>query len=249
MTGFQDDLTGFADDYALGLMSPAAADLFEAVMAKDPALAEHVARTRDAMLPLDMSASAVALPSTFAENLRSHIAGTAQDRPLTVGQNMTGADATVIPTAANLPAAPLRRWIAGVAAALVLGVALGFGGASQRPGPEPVVMAVLLGPDGEPRAVVSDYGDDTAEIRFVADIDVPDGFSLQTWTLPSKQMGPTSLGVLDDPQATLLHGPDLPRPNADQLYEITLEPLGGSPTGRPTGPIIAKGFAAAQPGI
>lgn len=30
---------------------------------------------------------------------------------------------------------------------------------------------------------------------------------------------------------------------AGQLYEITLEPSGGSPTGRPTGPIQVKGFA------
>jgi anti-sigma-K factor RskA len=30
----------------------------------------------------------------------------------------------------------------------------------------------------------------------------------------------------------------------DQLFEITLEPRSGSPTGRPTGPIIAKGLTA-----
>jgi anti-sigma-K factor RskA len=27
------------------------------------------------------------------------------------------------------------------------------------------------------------------------------------------------------------------------LFEITLEPVGGSPTGRPTGPILMKGNA------
>ena len=47
-------------------------------------------------------------------------------------------------------------------------------------------------------------------------------------------------------RATTLAGPDLPVPADAQLYEITLEPEGGSPTGRPTGPIIAKGLAAAQ---
>ena len=34
---------------------------------------------------------------------------------------------------------------------------------------------------------------------------------------------------------------DLPPPGPDQLFEITLEPAGGSPTGRPTGPILFKG--------
>lgn len=249
MNGFQDDLIGFADDYALGLMSPAAADLFEAVMAKDPALAEYVAHTRDVMLPLDMSATTVPLPDSFISDLRARIAGTSQDMPPALPAHMLGGDPTVPPTAANFPVAPVRRWMAGIAAALVLGVALGLGWASQRPGPEPVVMAVLLGPDGEPRAVVSDYGDDTAQIRFVADIEVPQGFTLQTWTLPSKQIGPTSLGVLDDQRPRLLRGPDLPMPSDEQLYEITLEPEGGSPTGRPTGPIVAKGFAAAQTDI
>jgi anti-sigma-K factor RskA len=32
-------------------------------------------------------------------------------------------------------------------------------------------------------------------------------------------------------------------PKQDQLYELTLEQAGGSSTGRPTGPILAKGFA------
>jgi anti-sigma-K factor RskA len=30
----------------------------------------------------------------------------------------------------------------------------------------------------------------------------------------------------------------------NQLFEITLEPEGGSPNGRPTGPILFKGNAA-----
>jgi hypothetical protein len=34
---------------------------------------------------------------------------------------------------------------------------------------------------------------------------------------------------------------DLPPPGPDQLFEITLEPAAGSPTGRPTGPVLFKG--------
>ena len=33
----------------------------------------------------------------------------------------------------------------------------------------------------------------------------------------------------------------LPPPGTDQLFEITLEPATGSPTGRPTGPVLFKG--------
>lgn len=232
MTVFRDDLAGFADDYVMGLMSPAEADLFEALMQADPALAAQVARLRDQLLPLDLSAQALPLSPDFAARLRAIIATTPQEAPDRARP-------------ANLPQAP-RRWLAGLAASLVLGVALGLGGASLRPAPAPQVVAVLLDDQGQPRAVIEDFGNDTAEIRFVADVDVPDGFSIQAWTLPSVEMGPRSLGVLDGPRAARLAGPDLPRPADAQLYEITLEPAGGSPTGRPTGPIIAKGLAAAQ---
>ncbi len=240
---FRDDVIAFADDYVMGLMSPTEVELFEALIAADPALSAHVARLRDQLLPLDLSAKATALPAGFASRLQDIIAQTPQDAaPVTMPLS---ADPTVAPVAANLPRAP-RRWLAGLAASLVLGLLLGFGGATQRPAPAPQVVAVLLDDQGQPRAIIEDYGDDTAQIRFVSDVDVPQGFSIQAWTLPSTEMGPQSLGVLDGPRATALTGPDLPVPADAQLYEITLEPEGGSPTGRPTGPIIAKGLAAAQ---
>ncbi|MWB79014.1 hypothetical protein GLS40_13325, partial [Pseudooceanicola sp. 216_PA32_1] len=34
----------------------------------------------------------------------------------------------------------------------------------------------------------------------------------------------------------------LPAPHPQQLYEITVEPAGGSPTNLPTGPILGKGL-------
>lgn len=244
MTVMQDDLTGYADDHALGLLTPAEAALFEALMAADPVLAAHVGRLRDQLMPLDLSAVPVALPEGFTARVHGRIATVAQDAAPVAAGTLSG-DPTVVPVAANIGAAP-RRWLAGLAAALVLGIALGFGGALQRPAPAPQVVAVLLDDQGRARAVIEDFGDDTAEIRFVSDIEVPPGFAIQAWTLPSAQMGPRSLGVLDGPQAARLAGPDLPAPTDAQLYEITLEPLGGSPTGRPTGPIIAKGLAAAQ---
>ncbi|WP_405404558.1 anti-sigma factor domain-containing protein [Paracoccus sp. Ld10] len=243
MSVFQDDVAAFADDYVLGLMSPTEADLFEALIAADPALSAHVARLRDQLLPLDLSAEAMALPADFSSRVGAIIAQTPQDAA--PAPTPMSSDPTMIPVAANMPRAP-RRWLTGLAASLVLGLALGFGGAMQRPVPAPQVVAVLLDNEGQPRAVIEDYGNETAQIRFVSDVDVPQGFSIQAWTLPSAEMGPQSLGVLDGPRAAALVGPELPGPADAQLYEITLEPEGGSPTGRPTGPVIAKGLAAAQ---
>lgn len=230
-------LTALAGDYALGLMSEDEALMFQALMARDPALAAQVAWLHDRLLPLDLSAPPRPLPEGFPERLRARLAEAA-------AQPDTAPGALAVSQAANLPGVP-RRW-AGIAAALVLGIALGFGGAAQRTQPQPLVVAVLLDDQGMPRAVIEDYGNDTAQIRFVADLDVPPGLTIEAWTLPSPELGPMSLGVLDGPHPALLRGPTLPRPADAQLYEITLEPEGGSPTGRPTGPIIAKGLAAAQ---
>ena len=37
---------------------------------------------------------------------------------------------------------------------------------------------------------------------------------------------------------------DLPQLRADQVFAISLEPPGGSPSGQPTGPILMKGAAS-----
>ena len=110
---------------------------------------------------------------------------------------------------------------------------------------EPQVVAILMNSEGEPVVMIEDFGNDTAKVVPLIDLAVADDRSLQLWTLPSADTGPVSLGVLDGWETATVSGPDLPGPAEEQLYEITVEPLGGSPTGKPTGPIIGKGFAKA----
>ena len=51
-----------------------------------------------------------------------------------------------------------------------------------------------------------------------------------------------AFGRPDEPGAQVaLDLKDLTAPRVDQLFEITLEPASGSPTGRPTGPVLFKG--------
>jgi anti-sigma-K factor RskA len=230
MTDRAQEIIALTDEYVLGLLPESADILFEALLDHDPALAKRVGTLRDTLLPLDLSAPQVPIQPDFATRVRTAL---------------PPQDAAVLPRAANLTSAP-KAWLPGLIAAALFGVAVGFGGAALQPAPEPTVVAVLVDADGVPQAVIDDYGNDTANVRFVADINVPPDRTLQVWTLPSVEMGPTSLGTLDRAAATALRFSDLPDPGAQQLYEVTLEPLGGSPTGRPTGPIIGKGFAASQ---
>jgi anti-sigma-K factor RskA len=237
MTNLSGEIIALSDEYVLGLLSPSEGLLLEEIMARDAELARRVGRLRDQVLPLDLSATPLALPVGFAKQLH----------PRLTAQKQLDAVTPSIPAvkAANLSSAP-KKWAVGVLAASLAGVVFGFGLGGMQPAPTPRVVAVLMDAEGVPQAVIDDYGNDTATVRFVADISVPDDRSLQVWTLPSADAGPTSLGVLQGPAASRLSFADLPDPSAQQLYEVTLEPLGGSPTGRPTGPIVGKGFAAEQ---
>lgn len=112
--------------------------------------------------------------------------------------------------------------------------------------PEPLVIAVLMDDSGNATAVVKDFGGANVRIRCVDQLAFPARRQMQVWTLPSPELRPVSMGSLTVAQGTALDAPSLPKPIAGQRSEITLEPLGKSPTGGPTGMIRAKGLAARQ---
>jgi anti-sigma-K factor RskA len=116
---------------------------------------------------------------------------------------------------------------------------LPFGG-----GRDARAVAVLEGGDGQVVALVEDFGRGRVEVTPLAEVAVARTESLQVWTKWSEEVGPVSVGLLDGFARAAFDG-DLPAPVAGQLYEITREPRGGSPTGRPTGPVLALGLAAA----
>ena len=63
---------------------------------------------------------------------------------------------------------------------------------------------------------------------------------LQLWALPPGATAPTSLGLIPAAgQITVT--PETIRPQPGMLIEISLEPPGGSTTGRPTGPVLFIG--------
>jgi anti-sigma-K factor RskA len=70
--------------------------------------------------------------------------------------------------------------------------------------------------------------------------------SLELWVIPPGGK-PHSLGLVDPDRPVKVRVPRelQPHVSADSTLAITLEPLGGSPTGDPTGPIVAKGTLAA----
>jgi anti-sigma-K factor RskA len=236
------DPAELADEYVLGLLDPAEAAEVEALLETEPELRAAVAAARDRFLELDLTALPRREPSDALWRLiEANLGG-------------IGATGTVTPRRRRQPRAggprrptrpaPERRWraaaLVGLAASVLLAVGLGWRVVAT---PEPQVIAVLLDDAGRPLVLVEDYGDDRARVIPLADLEIPEGRALQLWTLPDPATGPVSLGLLQRASATTLEGPELPAPRPEQLYEITVEPETGSPTGRPTGPIVVKGFA------
>jgi anti-sigma-K factor RskA len=118
--------------------------------------------------------------------------------------------------------------------------AVGLGVAIRKAREQPVMVAVLM--DGtRPGAVVHAFADGRVVLVPLTTINVPEGRVLEVWTLPSRERGPVSVGLMSQARTLQLNLKDLTAPRVDQLFEITLEPAGGSPIGRPTGPVLYKG--------
>lgn len=220
-----------AGEYALGLLEGAERQAFEAEMTRDPDLAALAAGFAARLHRLDETALAEATPELWSR-IEQQLAGTPQLPPLAANTNRSR----------RTP-----RWAA-LAASVVVALGLGyFAGQTLSPQPaRPTMVAVLINEaDQSPGAIIEAFGDNTVHIVPLVDFIVPEGSVLEIWTLPDADTGPVSLGTIAAATEVRLRGPDLPLPAAGQLYEITLEPAPGSPTGRPTGPILVKGFAKA----
>jgi anti-sigma-K factor RskA len=137
----------------------------------------------------------------------------------------------------------LWRATALAASVAVLALAVGLGFAIRAAREQPTMVAVLL--DGNRAgAVVNAFADGRVVLVPITVFNVPEGRALEVWTLPSRERGPVSVGLMQQARTLELSLKDLPPPGVDQLFEITLEPATGSPTGRPTGPILFKGNTA-----
>ncbi|MDR4306551.1 anti-sigma factor [Chelatococcus sambhunathii] len=237
MTEDRAALQDLAGEFVLGLLDPDESAAFERRAEREPAAASAIAEWRERLLVLDAAAAPV-LPS---DDLWARIDD---------GLDAPGAEAP--------PAAPARKFslltrlwsdlpawrgatLAGAAATLALAI---FAAATYRDAQrQPQVIAVLLTPDGKPGAVIDVFADGSSYVAPLTDVSVPADRIMQVWTLADPAVGPVSLGLLAEDGSARLRPAALPAPKPRQLYEITLEPDGGSPTGKPTGPILFKGFA------
>lgn len=235
-----DEIDRLAAEYVLGLVEGEDASRVE-TMLRDPTFEAAVATWADRFAALDHTALEMPVPDAVWSRIQDGIGAIASftevpPRPMLSPNPVIAFQALW----RNLPFWRATGLTSAAAAALL---AVGLGLSATRTSPPPVLVAVLLteGGGARPAAVVNTFADGRTELVPLEQVAVPAGRALEVWTLWDRAIGPRSIGLLDRIRSAPLNLGNLPKAAPNQLFEITLEPAGGSPTGRPTGPILMKG--------
>ena len=105
------------------------------------------------------------------------------------------------------------------------------------------LMATLGGSVGQPNFVAAVTASGNSLVIVPAALLTNDPRAFELWLIPAGVTRPRSLGLIQPGQPIRLEIPsDLAgRVTPDATLAVSLEPPGGSPTGLPTGPVIAAG--------
>jgi anti-sigma-K factor RskA len=106
-----------------------------------------------------------------------------------------------------------------------------------------VFVAVLA--DTAPRMVVSMHHPDLLRVRMVKPWRGMERQSLELWAMP-KDGPPRSLGLVYNAMGDTLIAMSAtdPRMHGVTALAVSMEPAGGSPTGKPTGAVVCSGMVA-----
>jgi anti-sigma-K factor RskA len=238
------DWERLAAEHVMGLLEGDERARAESLLATDTAFSALVETWQGRFLELDEITPEAPAGETLWARIETSLPSVAPASSTARGGSRSG-----VPTQPSLFASlwgSLPFWrgagLAGALASLLLMV--GVGVFAQRAARQPVLIAVLLNDANRPSAVVNAFANGSAELVPLDAIPVPPGRALEIWTLWDRARGPVSIGVVDEARRVRLKLDNLPQTAPNQLFEVSLEPAGGSPTGLPTGPVLMKGTAS-----
>lgn len=225
----QDDLDAF--EYVLALHDAATRRTFELALLDDPALASAVWRAETALMPLAAALPVRKPPARIWRGVRRKAFGGGAARG--AGERRTARGSLALwRTVATFAA------LAAVAGFCLVAVLILRPEAVLPPEPADSVAALVTPTGAVTLARVS--GDGTLHAEPFAADPLAEGRTAQLWLVP--QAGaPQSVGLLKTDAATRLESRELAAAPSGARLEITEEPAGGSPTGRPTGTVLAQG--------
>ena len=252
-----EDMNELAGEYVLGTLPYAQRQQVEERLAIDAPLRAAVNRWQEQLLPLTKLAEPVQPSAQLWQRIESSLQAQSQGAAAVVKNHQEAPARPVTqPVRQPIKNAPSPSWWSsislwrglagtGFAAAAVLAVLL-----VTRLGPLPAdgapaqYVVVLVAPGGNaPGWVVQASGAQQLSLIPVGQASVPPEKALQFWTKADTWNAPVSLGLVKPGETIRVPLDKLPPLQPNQLFELTLEPPGGSPTGKPTGPIQFIGRA------
>jgi anti-sigma-K factor RskA len=207
-----------ASEYVLGTLTGGARRRFDALLPAHPSLRQAVANWEARLLPMALKAEPVQPQARVWGAIEGKL-GWAE------------------PASKAASSLRLRFWQAFAAVATVAAVVLGT---TTHTGPTEAPMIVVLHATKGTETLVAGLSQDRQQLSIqpLQKVSLTSDQSLELWAL-KKAGPPASLGVIAADKLTALRRKTLP--GDTKGLAVTLEPLGGSPHGAPTGPVLFVG--------
>ncbi len=218
-----------AAEYVVGTLRGAARRRFEALLPAHPRLRSAVRDWNERLMPLSAS---LALVQPSGEVWRG------------ISERIGGGQGSSAKSSSSGAWSRLSFWrgLSALASTAAIAFAVLLANPRAVPPPVVVVLAATGRAAGGPQAgaIVASISGDGATLvtRPVLPVSAPAGRSLELWAVPV-QGAPRSLGLLPGGSGTVsLRARVLA---GAETLAVTVEPVGGSPSGAPTGPIVYAG--------
>ena len=249
-SGTERDNADLAAEYALGVLDGAARRSVERQAARDAGFARQIEDWQaqlgplaNAIPPEEPSQAVWARISADLDRMTRRLGMPASAQtPIqaAAGRERTGREVSAVWQWLGIGGMGLA--VASLAALIVLGPAnraligdRGLAGAGST------LTATLASSTGTPLfTVVIDRATSTATLIPVS-AEPTDGRVPELWLLPPAGAAPKSLGLLDPNKPLRLVLKEQGLSAGTMALAVSLEPQGGSPTGAPTGPVVASG--------
>lgn len=212
----QELLDALAVDFILGAMKGAARKRFQRLMMQQPSARQTVWRWEQHLNPLAESLPATAPDEAVWQRIRQRLGWTAATAPVA-------------------PARTGKYWLAlATAASLLLAVIM------LRPlllSPVSQDIAVIQTSDAKAWWLVS-KAENTLRVKSTAAVADEAQHDYELWMLPANGQAPISLGLLPQQGERTLGWPVEAEGIQIAALAVSLEPIGGSITGVPSGPVL-----------
>ena len=208
-----------AAEYVLGTLTGGARRRFDALLPAHPTLRHAVSSWEKRLLPMALKAEPVQPAAAVWTSIESKLGWTA-------------------PAARPAASLRVRFWQAFAALATVAAVVLGTRTPTLPPSEAPMIVVLHATKGSE--TLVAGLSPDRQQLTIqpLQKVSLTSDQSLELWAL-KKDGPPASLGVIAADKLTALNKKTLPKDTKG--LAVSLEPLGGSPTGAPTGPVLFVG--------